>query len=55
VIAGSVTNLGETHDDYFNGTGLPSTSMSSTPEPMTFTLIGGGLLVIGGLRRRFAK
>jgi choice-of-anchor A domain-containing protein len=52
LIAGQVTNVGETHDDYFSGTGLVSTA---TPEPMTFALIGGGLLVIGSLRRRIKK
>jgi choice-of-anchor A domain-containing protein len=51
----SVASVGETHDDYFNGTGLPSTALTSTPEPMTFALLGGGLLMIGTLRKRFRK
>jgi choice-of-anchor A domain-containing protein len=53
LIAGQVTSVGETHDDYFSGTGLVSTT--ATPEPMTFALIGGGLIAIGSLRKRRKK
>jgi hypothetical protein len=49
----SNASTAELHADYFSGTGQPS--MSATPEPLTFGLVGSGLLAIGFLGRRFRK
>jgi choice-of-anchor A domain-containing protein len=45
LFVGSVNGLAETHDQYYSGT-LPT----STPEPLTFVLMGAGLLAVGVLR-----
>jgi len=55
LIAGQVNSIGETHDDYFSGTGLVTTNISATPEPITFVTIGGGLLLIGALMKKRKK
>jgi len=54
-IFGQLDSVGETHDDFFNGTNVPSTNVSATPEPMTFALLGGGLLALGMLSRKRKK
>jgi hypothetical protein len=54
-IVGQLNSVGETHDDYFNGTGLVTTAITSTPEPMTFGLLGCGLFFIGALSRKLGK
>lgn len=55
LIVGALGTTAETHNDYFNGTGLPPTTSTATPEPMTFALIGSGLLALGTLSRKFNK
>jgi choice-of-anchor A domain-containing protein len=51
IIVGQVDGTSESHDDYFSGTGLPGFS-TSTPEPISFLLLGGGLIAIGAIRKR---
>jgi choice-of-anchor A domain-containing protein len=48
----SVNGLAETHDQYFDGT-LPA--IASTPEPDTFLMLGGALLVVGVAGRRRSR
>jgi choice-of-anchor A domain-containing protein len=55
IIVGQLGTTAETHNDYFDGTGIPAITATSTPEPMTFLLLGGGLFAIGGLKKRLRK
>jgi choice-of-anchor A domain-containing protein len=55
IIVGQLGQTAELHDDYFSGTGIPSIVTTSTPEPMSFVLLGGGLIAIGTLRKRVKK
>jgi choice-of-anchor A domain-containing protein len=43
LFVGSVNGLAETHDQYYDGT-IP---LTATPEPVTFVLMGAGLVAIG--------
>jgi choice-of-anchor A domain-containing protein len=51
IIVGQMGTTAETHNDYFSGTGIPAIP-TSTPEPITFVLLGSGLLAIGLFRKR---
>jgi choice-of-anchor A domain-containing protein len=46
----SVSGLAETHDQYYNGL-LPSFS-TATPEPLSFLLLGTGLMALGLIGKR---
>jgi choice-of-anchor A domain-containing protein len=50
LIVGALGTTAETHNDYFNGTGLAA--VTATPEPLTFALLGSGLFAIGAWGRK---